>query len=223
MNHFKTYRSKIYRDFKAIAATDYRAVVRYFEENEKEICGLDFEEYFELLTAYTHALFEIGAYSKHLLMAPVVIEASIENNIHFYKGEDIYFKTLFEKAASFFNLHEYQKAAHILRELIKIDPYHDDTIAFLQKCERRQRPKMIRNARAFAMFAFLISALIISLEVLFIRPFYDDFLAGIEIARTALFGLGWMFLLLGEALTWWQINREVSTFVATVRQTKPGG
>lgn len=220
MNHFKTYHSKIYRDFKAIAATEYRAVVRYFEENEKEICGLDFEEYFELLAAYTHALFEIGAYSKHLLMAPVVIEASIENNIHYYKGEDIYFKTLFQKAASFFNLHEYQKAAHILRELIKIDPYHSDSVAFLKKCERRQRPKLVRNTRAAAMFIFLISALVISFEVLFVRPFYKNFFDEVELLRTALFALGWLCLLSGELMSWWRVDREVETFAREIRRMK---
>ena len=76
-----TYHSKEYRDFRAIEPGDWRGVVRFYEKNEAAIRGLDFEEYFELLLAYTDALSEIGAWQKHLLMADVVIEISVMENL----------------------------------------------------------------------------------------------------------------------------------------------
>ena len=53
-----------------------------------------FEEYFEILTSYVNALFEAGAYQKHALMADVVIEASIINNVRVYQGIALFEKTL---------------------------------------------------------------------------------------------------------------------------------
>ena len=56
MQHFKTYHSPIYRGFKSIETDDRRAVVRFFEKHEKAIIQLEFNEYFELLIAYTDCL-----------------------------------------------------------------------------------------------------------------------------------------------------------------------
>ena len=62
-----TYHSKVFRNFKEIEREDYHNVIRYYEANEEEIGQLDFEEYFELLLAYIHALFRLEKYQKHLL------------------------------------------------------------------------------------------------------------------------------------------------------------
>ena len=78
MSTFKsTYHSKIYRDFKALDERAYRDMVRFYEEREDDIKGLEFQEFFELLFAYADALFEIGSYRKHLLLVDYVIECSI--------------------------------------------------------------------------------------------------------------------------------------------------
>ncbi len=119
MNYLKsTYHSQIYRDFRDIEPTEYRAITRFYEDHVDAIHQLDFEEYFELLVAYTDALFEIGVYERHLLIVDEVIETTILKNIKFFEQEDIYYRMLFRKAASLFNLLEFEKAAHILRELI---------------------------------------------------------------------------------------------------------
>ncbi len=85
-----TYYSKIYRTFLSLDEMAFQELIHFFEENEKEIRELDFEEYFEVLAAYVTALFEVGAYREHLLMVDVVIETSIINNIVEYKGEDLF-------------------------------------------------------------------------------------------------------------------------------------
>ena len=112
-----TYHSRIFRDFKEIDAANHRRIIRFYEDKEEDIQRLDFEEYFQLIVAYVNALFEVGAYQKHLLMVDVVIEMTIVHNVERYKGEDIYEKMLFRKAASLYNIMEYAKAEYILREL----------------------------------------------------------------------------------------------------------
>ena len=110
-----TYHSRIFRDFKEIDAANHRRIIRFYEDKEEDIQRLDFEEYFQLIVAYVNALFEVGAYQKHLLMVDVVIEMTIVHNVERYKGEDIYEKMLFRKAASLYNIMEYAKAEYVTK------------------------------------------------------------------------------------------------------------
>ena len=167
----QTYHSPIYRNFRNIEAGEYRHIIRYYERYEKEILQLDFEEYVELLVTYTHALFEIGDYRKHLLMADVVIRTSILQNVTKVRGKEIYHATLFKKAASHYNLHEYSEAKHILEELIKMNPYNTLTVQFLGRVMRDNKPRYLRNTHAASVLFFLLSAFTICIEVLLLKYF----------------------------------------------------
>jgi hypothetical protein len=224
MHTSKTYRSRLFRDFKALPQQDHRGMVRYFEAHEKAILELDFEEYFELVVAYTNSCFEIGSYQKHLLMADVVVEAAIRNNIVSFNGEDVYYNTLFRKAASHYNLHEDTRAEYILRELIKINPRQSETILFLGKCLRKQRPRYVQHCRAAAMFCFLAAPLIFILEILVVEPFYMSFDKSVEYLRNGVFGAGWFLLIGSDVWHRGSVNREVHLFVKKVlRREKPSG
>ncbi|MCB0581760.1 MAG: hypothetical protein KDD10_20940 [Phaeodactylibacter sp.] len=115
---------------------------------------------------------------------------------------------------------EYDKAEYILRELIKIDPFNEDTILFLRKCLRKKEPGFLNNAKAFSIFLFLLSAFIISVEVLFIRPFYKEQVAEIEATRSGIFLLGCSVLVGGILLHRWLVQRKVRSFVAKRRNSK---
>lgn len=215
-----TYHSKLYRDFKEIEATDYRGVIRFYEENERQIEQLDEHEHFDLLTSYVNSLFEIGAYQKHLLMADLVIETTVERNIKTYRGVDIFCSMLFKKAASLYNVREYDKAEYILCELIRIDARNEEAILFLKKCHRQKSPGIMQHARAASIFLFLLTALIISIEVLFVRPFYDMYTPLIESSRFSTFGLGCFLLVAGDLIHRWQADRKVNRFVRQVRASR---
>ncbi len=214
------YRSKIYRDFRAIEPQEWRTVVRFYEACEKEIRTLDFEEYFEMMVAYTNALFEIGAYEKHLLMADAVIEASVMNNVKFFDGEDVFHKTLFKKAASCFHTWQLEKADYILREILRIDPYDEDAAMFLKKCLRKMRPSLVRQSRAAGMLCFLLGAVIVCFEMLIVRSFYPMYSGIFEASRSIVFFLGIAAIAGGDLLHRWQTNREVDRFVARLRKRK---
>lgn len=208
-----TYHSKLYRHFKEIEEGAYREIIRYYEENEEEIKQLEFEENFELLISYINSLFEVGAYHKHLLMVDLAIEASISRNIQVYKGEDIFQTLLFKKAASFYNITEFDKADYILRELIKINPYDMDVILFLKKCLRKKEPSWVNTTRAVSIFFFLLAALVICIEVLLIQPFYSMYTNLIETSRISIFLLGLFSLIGGNLLLRYRVEREVQSFV----------
>lgn len=215
-----TYHSRIFRDFKEIDAANYRRIIRFYEDKEEDIKRLDFDEYFELITAYVNALFEVGAYQKHLLMVDVSIEMAIVHNVEIYKGEDIYQKMLFRKAASLYNIMEYSKAEYILRELIKIDPYNEDFVLFLRKCLRKKEPGFLNKAKATSILLLLLSAFVISIEVLFVRTFYKAYVNEIEASRTAIFLLGCAVLVGGTLLHRLLVQRRVSRFVERARNAK---
>jgi tetratricopeptide (TPR) repeat protein len=215
-----TYYSKLYRDFKSLEQNAYREVIRYFEKNEASIQQLDFEEYFDLITIYVTALFEIGEYRKHLLMVDVVIEASILNNITVYRGQDIFQQMLFRKAASFFQLREYAQAEHILRELLKINPDNGNAVLFLKKCLRVHYPHIRSRAQAASIFLLLLATFITAMEVLMVRPFYGMYTDGVEYSRNSTFVLACLIMLGGDLYLRWLADREVHHFVQKVRKEK---
>ena len=212
--------SKLYRDFKDIDKEEHHTIIRFYEAKAKNITHLPFELYFDMLVDYTNALFEVGAYEKHLLVADEVIALSIAHNIQFYKGEDIYFKNLYQKAASHYNRLEYDQAIHILKELIKIAPHHGLSILFLKKCMNHSQPTYIKMARATSIVLFLGAAIITATEVMVIHPFSPTYTTLFEQLRFSTLGIG-ILVLVGTFLYHrYQINHQVNTFVKKIRRMK---
>ncbi len=212
--------TKLYRDFQDIDGSAYHTIIRFYETKIRVITRLPFDLYFDILVDYTNALFEVGAYAKHLPAADEVVRLSIENNIQFHKGEDIYFKNLYQKAASHYNRLEYEQAIHILRELIKIAPHHGLSILFLKKCMNRSQPKYIKIARATSIVLFLGAAIITAIEVMVIRPFSATHTIVFEQIRFATLGIG-ILVLLGTFLYHrYQMNDQVNAFVKKIKHTK---
>ncbi|MCB0662337.1 MAG: hypothetical protein KDC24_06335 [Saprospiraceae bacterium] len=216
MHQLKTYHSPLYRDFKAIARPDYKSIVHFFEKHETEIFNLEFSEYFEMLCGYAKALFEMGSYTQHIMIADVVIESSIENNIHIFQGEDIFKKTLFRKAASHYQLMEYKKSQHILKEIIKMNPGDSESISFLKKVVRSQKSNLQKNTRATAMLCFLITPILICIDILILDSFYGHLSPMAERIWKGIFLLGWVILLSGDL--WHRImsHRRVALFLHKV-------
>ncbi len=215
-----TYHSRIYRDFKGLAGNDYRGQIRFYEKWETEILKLEFEEYLELVIDYANALFETGAYSKHILMADVVIELAILQNIRSYKQEDLYRKFLFRKAASLYNLRDFQAANYILRELIKMDPQDVDYLRFFEKCRRNQYPDILNQFRAASIFLLLLAAFGVALEVLLVRPFYGMYVSLMASSRNTLFILGVLAIVAGHGYIRFLAVSDKKALLECIRQNK---
>ncbi|HEB62466.1 MAG TPA: hypothetical protein ENI82_04855 [Bacteroidetes bacterium] len=181
---------------------------------------MEFGEYFELKVVYLIALFEIGAYHKYLSKVEELIAATILHNIKYHKGEDIYQKLLFKKAAAYYHLSQLEKAEHILRELINMNPYDEVVILLLKKCLQKKQPAYVRHTRALSILAFLLSAVIISVEVLLIRNFFQDYTDSFELCRNIVFIVGLLFLLSGDLFHYVQVNTKVNKFVNAARHRR---
>ncbi len=172
------------------------------------------------MVSYLRALFEIGAYERYLRLADGAIETSIIHNIHFFRGEDVYQKLLFRKAASHFNLQQYDQAEHVLRELIKMDPYEEDSIRFLKRNLWVKKPRYIKSTRGWSILLFFVAAIVICLELLLVRPFFPEYTQVTEISRLSIFGLGLLSMFVGDIYHQIRINFQVKHFVSKMRKRK---
>ena len=218
--HKPKYQSRIFRQYLEIDESDFQHHIRFYEEHLEAIKKLDFEEYYELHITYVNALFEVGGYKKHLQEVDSVIENSILRNIKYFKGEDIYRLMLFKKAASLYNLHRFEEADYVLRELIKIDPFDKDPVLFLKKCLRKHHSSLKRRIWAISILCFLLTAAIIALEILWIRPFKSEYQTMVEIIRFVTFISGIFILFFGNLYHRMRIEKEVNEFVSIIQQQK---
>lgn len=207
----KTYH-RVYRDFKAIAPTAYQQIIRFYEEQESAIIQLSDQRQFELLVVYTDALFEVGAYGKHLVVVDRVIEYVIRENVFRYQRRDLYRDMLFRKAAARFQIGEYERASYILHELIKMYPKDEAYPFLLKKVKYKMDWHKTGRIRAFSIGLVLLTALICAVELLFIRPFYANWVTAVEFGRTSLFLIAILLLSGGELLLRWRIYREVKGY-----------
>jgi len=214
------FQSELYLKFLGIGLKKYRKVILFYEENEIQIMALHFDEYFELFIAYINALFEIGEHKKFLLNIDEGIELSIARSVHLYRGEDLYHKLLFRKAACLYHQMRYPEAKYILEELIKIQPWNEHSILFLKKCKRANRPAYVLHTIAAGILIFILTAGVIAIEIFFIRQFYQDQIAVIELTRNVMFLLGVIVLLSSQAFHFWNIHLQVEKFVAQQRKRK---
>lgn len=220
MSSSSTSNPTLHELFQEIGTKEYRSVIRFFEDYEESLQRLPLDEYFEILVAYAEALFETASYEKHLQTASYAIELSVIHNIKIHKGYNIFQQLLFKKAASHFYLQEYAQSEHILRELIKICPSEDLYSRFLIKVLRKRTPTHVHTTRAVSVSLFILSAVIICVEILAVRPFFSTFTSTIEFIRNAIFFLGWVVLLGGDGVNYLRMHREVKQFEKKVQAEK---
>lgn len=209
--------SEVFTNFKSIDALAYRNIVRYYDRHEKAIEMLVFEEYFELLVAYCNALFETSEYRRHVKVAKKVVEMSILENITYLGGEEIYCSTLLKKAVSHYYLFQYKESEHILKEILKIDHRDNDVVRVLTHVYRDNKPKYVRWCRALSILLFLTSAIVICLEVLVIRHFFEPLVNSVEWSRNILFATGFGIWVMSQLLHRWSVARKVNSFLKTCR------
>ena len=187
-----------YQEFKAIDSGEYREKIRFVDRNKSTLLDLPVMEYLEVMDAYAEALFETGKYKDHLPLTDHLVEMAIEHNIGEVNGRDLYFETLFQKAASLYNLDRLAEAMHVLEELLKINPRHESTRLFLINCHVEKQKQNLQTIRMISMVLILSSACVIALELLVVRTFFERWIQLVEMIRNGLFILGASILIIGE-------------------------
>ena len=217
-----TEHSETYDAFLAIEQNAYKEKIDYIEENFFMLRELEADEYFDMMVLYGEALFETGEYLRQAKLADHILEMSIERNIVMHRNQDVYFETLFKKAASLHNLEKIDQAVHILKELLKINPDHESTKLFLINCIIRQKKSTVRPYRNISLVMLLASAFVIAFELIFVRRLWPEWTSVIEIIRNGLFICGVILLVAGEVLVRYRAVEDVYSFTRATKRKKEG-
>jgi tetratricopeptide (TPR) repeat protein len=220
MKQMYAHRSETYEAFLAIEEGAYKEKIQYIEENFFMLRQLDAEEYFDMMVLYGEALFEAGEYARQARLADHIVEMSIGRNIIRHRDQDVYFETLFKKAASLHNLDKIEEAVHILKELVKINPDHESTKLFLINCIIRQKKPSVRPYRNISLILLLSSAVVIAIELILVRRLWPSWISIIEIIRNGLFISGVILLIAGEVMVRYRAVEDVYSFSRETRRKK---
>ena len=189
-----SYRSKLYRDFRSLEARSVHSRIRFFESNEAAIRQLEEGEFFELLYAYSEALYRAGAYSKYKAVADEMIACCLERQPAKVSGEDVFLSTIFRKAVSCYYLAEYEQAGHLFKELLRLDPSNPGGRTGLRRTYYRTKSGKVLNARAASVLLLMAAALLTAVEMLVFRYFFPSWLKASEWIRIGLFAFGILVL-----------------------------
>jgi tetratricopeptide (TPR) repeat protein len=203
-------RIRLYREFKAIHPNDFQRIVPYYERHETAIRAFEFDAWFDCTLIYCQALYDGGFYRKHLVMCDYLLEIIIDQNIITWGGEDWYHKIIFQKALSLYQLDEFVKAQHVLRELLKMHPENEQMVRqLLLRCYLSQKPRWLLIARALAVLVVLLSVILVVIE-LSILSFFPKLIAPVQTFRyIILIGmLAW--ILVAETIHFFQGKRKVN-------------
>lgn len=210
--------SPTYRDIAAIDPKDHQRIIREYEYREQQIGQLDPAENFELTVWYVDALFATGAHRRHLLMVDLVIFASIDHNIQFFRGKDVYQRMLFRKAASAYRTLDYGLCAHICQELIRIYPQDPLPVKLLQRTRFQQEKPTLQFGRAAAIFCFLLTALVIVIDLLVIKNFYPAEHQLFIWLRNGIFVTGGLLFATAYGLAFYRSRRKTYNYFKTVKK-----
>jgi len=221
MLHRKTtYQSPVFTDFETLGRRNYHEIVRFCEQHRDAMEQLNFDEFFIMELAYCNALFQMDMFDKHIKTANHVIELSILNNIQFYEGEDIYHRTLFQKAQSHKVLNQLPEAIHIIKELIKMNAMVKEYQQFLKLCYTKDGTPFLHNLRAYGVLICLISSGILVLNILIVEPFFPNKVVLVNIISTIGLIIGGLSLIGGLTIHHWKAKRKFDKFMKRLKNNK---
>jgi len=188
------YRSKLYYQFSEIGRTEYRSIIRFYEDHLPDIDTLEFQEYFELHLVYLSALFEVGAYGELLRKIDSAIHTVIDQSILEFEGKDIYVDLLTKKAASLYHLRQFDEAIHICQELIKMKKSYSLPPLLLKKCLLKKSPKYVGRLRALSIFTLMLATACFAIQLLVLESWHPEWETKIEAIRSVALLIGTLSL-----------------------------
>jgi hypothetical protein len=216
--HRKTaYQSEVFQDFQRLGRRNYHEIIRFYELNSGAIEILNFNEFFILKLAYCNSLFEMEYYEKHLQVADKVIELSIFNNVHLFQGEDIYHKTLFQKAQSHKASNGISKAIHITKELLKMNIHSKEYQSFLKLCYTKDGTIFLQNLRGYGVLTFFIAAGLFVLNILIVEPFYPQKVLLFNILSIIGLLIGAGLITCGLTIHHWKARQKFKDFIKSIK------
>lgn len=188
----------VYYDYLDIDYNAYQERIRFFEKQREVITELPYEMRLELSLDYVNALFEVGDYYGYLKHIDKLLETVLMDNVYDLNGVDIYQELLFKKASSYYNIVDHVRAEHVYSELIKIDPENRIYQLAYAKNYTDHRRYESQKTRGFVIALFILTGMVIGIELLVIRPFYSELAGAFELIRNLTFSSGLSIMVVKE-------------------------
>jgi len=177
----------VYQEYLELDSSAYQEKIRYYERNHSEISQLPFSVSVEIQCECVMAYFEVGAYYTYLKEVDRLIQLVISENIFEVQGKNIFEELLFRKAAALYNVVDYYQSEHVFSELLKINPTNQLYQKAFAKCSIDKLRYEGQGFRSVTIALFILTGIIIAIELLCIRPFHESKIFITELSRNLLF------------------------------------
>jgi len=180
----------VYHDYQMISESDFYEKIRFYESNFSIIESSPEAYRLELSLQYVEALYVVEAYYDFLLKVDDLIIKVVEDNIVSVDGHDLYQELLYMKAIALYHTLDYIKSDKVLTDLVRIDPEQEE---YKQAYIKNQYGLIQYNGqknRGASIALFLLTAIIIGIELLVVKPFHSEIELYVQITRWTTFALG---------------------------------
>jgi hypothetical protein len=107
---------------------------------------------------------------------------------------------------------------YILQELVRINPRHESARLFLINCHVEKQKRKLQLIRTISLILILSSAVVISFELLLVRPLLEDWVHVVEATRNTLFVSGSSVFVIGELWIRYRAVSHVYDFTRHLRK-----
>lgn len=210
MSNLRTYQNEVYYQYLAIEEKAYHEKIKFIKANQGVITKLEGELMVEIMTNYALALNEVNNNLPAIKLCDELIAYVIDKNIYSVEGKNIFHELLALKAVCLYKEKEAQKAEHVFKELIKMNPERTDYRIWLNRVLALKNRNEEQKIRAFCILLFLSAGAIIGIELFIVRPFYPEFTSFIEWIRNTCFISGCVLYLGYNYLKKYRVQKAIS-------------
>ncbi len=179
--------SSVYIAFRSIPKKGWNEVIKLYETKSVQVALLPTPKRLDVLHMYVESLHEIKDYLKLQEVVGELIMLSLSDEIPVDVGRPYYEDALFWKADASLNLMSYKESTNILQQLIRLNPRERMYARKLVRATYNDKPNYVRKFKAVAVVLFFLSAAVILLEIMIVKPFYGMHTASVEWLRNMLF------------------------------------
>lgn len=205
----KGHKGNFYIEYHRLGDTSFRDRVRYYEDHRTRLNELDFSKRIEVDLDYSMCLFEIGKYHRYLGIVDRLIETVIIENIYEFNGGNIYNNLLFRKAACLYNTGQFQKSEKVLKALARLDKENAEARLLFSKCKRKQNRGWYEGIKAIAMVMFISAMSLGFMEILIVKPFYNEYIRTFSNLKWAFIIIALVSLVSNELILKYTVAKEI--------------
>lgn len=206
---FPSYDDSIFNQFITIDPKDYRKKINFYDRYQGDIEQLDFLDQYTINIELAFALFHIGSYPRFLSIVDSLIETSIIENIKWHDGVDVYKDLLFKKAASLFNLENYEACEKVAGELLKMDPSNEVYSLLYRNSILIQKSNRFKLIQATGILVFFTAIVVSFLELTVVKIFFTEYANAIIYLRCSLYILGILLMVINEGWHYLKARKKV--------------